>query len=89
MEGFTALQKKTFLVAARRMFIFSSHVLTLNTMGFFHIHMFCGVLLWVLRFGNAWKWRLRSCAWSQGLDHCAPLCLGLQHNLSTDIPIQG
>lgn len=80
MEDFSSssvpnLEKKTFLVAARRVFAFSSHILALKTVGLFHSHTFCGVLLWILRFGNAWKWRLWFCAQSQGLGHCAPsLC---------------
>lgn len=56
----------------------------------FHIHTFCGVLLQVLRFGNAWKWQLWSCAQSQGL--CAPLCLscrGLQPSLLINLPVLG
>lgn len=39
------LEKKTFLVAARRVFAFSSRILALKTVGLFHSHTFCGVLL--------------------------------------------
>lgn len=50
MEDFSSssvpnLEKKTFLVAARGMFTFSSHILALKAMGLFHSHTFCGVLL--------------------------------------------